>query len=48
MKKILINLFIFIAVLLCPTLVNAEEYTYTIDNANLLKKDTNSKMLLPS
>ena len=40
MKKILINLFIFIAVLLCPTLVNAEEYTYTIDNANLLKKDT--------
>ena len=40
MKKILLNLFIFIAILFCPTLVNAEEYTYTIDNANLLKKDT--------
>lgn len=40
MKKILLNLFILIMIIFCPSIVNAEEYTYTIDNANLLKKET--------
>ena len=40
MKKILFNLLILIVILFSPSIVKAEEYTYTLDNANLLKADT--------
>ena len=40
MKKILFNLLILIVILFSPSIVKAEEYTYTLDNANLLKVET--------
>lgn len=40
MKKILLNLFILIVIIFSPSIVNAKDYIYTLDNANLLKEDT--------
>lgn len=40
MKKLLLNLLFLITIIFSPTLVHAEEYNYTLDNANLLKEET--------
>lgn len=40
MKKILLNILIIIMIIFCPSIVKANEYNYTLDNANLLKNDT--------
>ncbi len=40
MKKFMLKLFIFIILIFSPTLVDAKEYVYTLDNANLLKDST--------
>ena len=44
MKKFILNILILITIIFIPNIVNAADYNYTIDNANLLKETTEAAM----